>query len=187
MNGKKSGDLRKGGSLTALLLRYRYISGSAAALLSLSVIQTSGAWFDSESYYAGLLVPIHSFFLYYLLTYLTLRLYFAYLVLRMLFSFKVNIQPFHTDGCGGLGGLRAQSANLYLGLLVFGITIALGVISNTANFGTEILSTYNIFLLSSYIIITSIAFFLPLYATSYRMKEAQAKFIHSIDDRYRAL
>lgn len=164
-----------------------YISGGAAALLGLSVIEAPGAWFDSNTYYAGMLVPIHSFFLYYLLTYLTLRLYFAYLVLRMLFGFKVNIQPFHTDGCGGLGSLRHQSGNLYFGLLVFGLVAALGVISNTVNFGIELFSLYNLFLLGSYLIITSIAFFLPLYATSHRMKEAQGKFLHSINDRYRAL
>ena len=164
-----------------------YICGGATTLLSTSVIQSSGTWFSSDTFYAGLLVPFHSFFLYYLLTYLTLRLFFAYLVLRMLFSFRVNIQPFHTDGCGGLGGLRSQSGNLYLALLIMGIVAALTVISNTVNFGTELFAAYNILMLCSYVLITSIAFFLPLYATSFRMKEAQGKFLESIRERYKAL
>ena len=184
---KKVRRFTKGRLTNRSVVALPYICGGASALLSTSVIQAQGAWFGAETYYAGWLVPIHSFFLYYLLTYLSLRLYFAYLVLRMLFSFKVNIQPFHTDGCGGLGGLRSQSSNLYLGLLVFGIVAALGVISNTVNYGTELFSIYNLFLLGAYLIITSIAFFLPLYATSVRMKEAQSKFLHSINDRYQAL
>ncbi|MCG8414345.1 MAG: hypothetical protein MI746_09015 [Pseudomonadales bacterium] len=164
-----------------------YVCGFAAALLSLTVIQAPGAWFDISTYNAGFVIPVHSFFLYYLLSYLTLRLHLAYLVLRAMFKFKVNIQPFHTDGCGGLGALETQSAKLYLGLLVFGAIAALGVISNTVNFGTELFALYNLAMLGSYVLITSIAFFLPLYATSFRMREAQDKFLHSINDRYRAL
>jgi len=164
-----------------------YVCGGTAALLSFFVIQSPGAWFDVGSYYAGWLIPIHSFLLYYLLTYLTLRLYFAYVILKMLFGFRVNIQPFHTDGCGGLGSLKSQSGNLYLGLLIFGLVAAASVISNTSNYGLQLFDPYNLAMLAAYIAITSIAFFLPPYATSPRMHEAQEKFLESINDRYRAL
>ncbi len=164
-----------------------YVCGGTVALLSFFVIQSPGAWFDVGSYYAGWLIPIHSFLLYYLLTYLTLRLYFAYVILKMLFGFRVNIQPFHTDGCGGLGSLKSQSGNLYLGLLIFGLVAAASVISNTSNYGLQLFDPYNLAMLAAYIAITSIAFFLPLYATSARMHEAQEKFLESINDRYRAL
>ncbi len=184
---KKVRRFTKGRLTNPTVVALPYVCGGTSALLSLSVIDAPGAWFNSETYYAGFLVPVHSFFLYYLLTYLTLRLYIAYLVLRMLFGFKVNIQPFHTDGCGGLGSLRDQSGKLYFGLLIMGLVAALTVISNTANYGTELFAFYNIVMLASYVLITSIAFFLPLYATSFRMNEAQAKFLHSINDRYMAL
>lgn len=164
-----------------------YLCGAAAALSSFLVIQSPGAWFDVSTFYAGWLIPIHSFLLYYLLTYLTLRLYIAYAILKMLFGFRVNIQPFHTDGCGGLDSLRSQSGKLYLGLLVFGLIAALAVISNMTNYGLELLDNYNLAMLVAYMTITSIAFFLPLYAASLRMKEAKDRFLHSINDRYQAL
>ncbi len=164
-----------------------YVCGGSAALLSFFVIQSPGTWFDVNAFTAGWLIPVHSFLLYYLLTYLTLRLYFAYVILRMLFGYKVNIQPFHIDGCGGLGSLKTQSAKLYLGVLIFGFIAAAGVISNTTNYGLQLFDFYNLILLGAYIVITSIAFFLPLYATSARMQEAQLQFLESINDRYRAL
>ena len=83
--------------------------------------------------------------------------------------------------------MKSQSGNLYLGLLVFGLIAAFAVISNTVNFGVELFSVYNLFMLFSYALITSIAFFLPLYATSARMREAQEKFLKSISERYRLL
>jgi hypothetical protein len=162
-----------------------YICGAASALLSFYVIHAPGAWFDIESGYAGWLVPLHSFMLYFLLTYLALRLYFAYLILRLLFEYRVNIQPFHTDGCGGLGSLKDLSANLYLGMLMFGFIAAAGMISNAENYGVELWGNFNIALLGSYVFITSVAFFLPLYATSGRMREAQESFLDSINQRYR--
>lgn len=164
-----------------------YVCGCTAALLSFFVTQTSGAWFDSGAYYAGWLIPLHSFLLYYLLTYLSLRLYFAYLILKMLFDFRVNIQPFHTDGCGGLGSLKSQSAKLYLGLLIFGFVAAAGVISNNINYGLRLFDFFNVAMLIAYVTITTIAFFLPLYATSTCMRQAQDKFLQSINDRYRSL
>lgn len=164
-----------------------YVVGVTAALLTFFVTQSSGVWFDTGTYYAGWLVPLHSFLLYYLLTYLSLRLYFAYLILSMLFSYPVNIQPFHTDGCGGLGSLKAQSAKLYFGLLVFGFVAAAGVISNNANYGLPLFDFFNVALLLAFVTIVSIAFFLPLYATSSRMREAQEKFLLSINKRYRSL
>jgi hypothetical protein len=164
-----------------------YVCGGLGTLLSFYVTQTSGAWFDANRYYAGWLIPIHAFMLYYLLTFLTLRLYFAFLILKMLFAFQVNIQPFHTDGCGGLGSLKTQSGKLYLGLLIFGFIAAAGMISNTVNYGLELFDFFNLAMLIAYMTITSIAFFLPLYATSTRMREAQEKFLQSINTRYRAL
>ena len=164
-----------------------YVCGGASALLSFFVIHAPGAWFDVDSYYAGWLVPMHSFILYLTLSYLALRLHLAYQILRQLFSYKVNIQPFHTDGCGGLGSLKHQSAKLYLGLLVFGAIAAMGVISNTENYGVELFATYNLGLLASYVIITSVSFFVPLYATSSSMSEAKQKFLKSISERYRKI
>lgn len=164
-----------------------YACGGGSALLSFFVIHAPGAWFDVDSFYAGWLVPMHSFILYYTLSYLALRLYLAYLILRKLFSYKVNIQPFHTDGCGGLGSLKHQSANLYLGLLVFGVVAAAGIISNTENYGLELLASYNLGLFASYIVITSVAFFVPLYATSESMKKAKEKFLLSISERYKSI
>lgn len=164
-----------------------YVCGGTSALLSFYVIHAPGAWFDITSGYAGWLVPLHSFMLYFLLTYLALRLYFAYLILRLLFDYRVNIQPFHTDGCGGLGSLKDLSANLYLGMLMFGFIAAAGMISNAENYGVELWGNFNIALLGSYVFITSVAFFLPLYATSTRMREAQQNFLQSINQRYREI
>lgn len=173
------------GSSTIVLLPY--VCGGASALLSFFVIHAPGAWFDVDTYYAGWLVPLHSFTLYFTLSYLALRLYLAFLILRMLFSYKVNIQPFHTDGCGGLGSLKQQSASLYIGLLVYGLVAAVAVISNTVNYGVELTDTYNLGLIGSYIIITSVAFFVPLYATSASMKKAKEKFLLSIKQRYKQI
>lgn len=164
-----------------------YVCGFASSALTVNLIQADSSWYDSSQYIAGWLIPIHAFFLYYFMTYLALRLYSAFLVLKMLFSFKVNIQPFHPDGSGGLGSLMEQAEKLYLGLIVYGIIAALGILSNTIVYGLELFSVYNGLFIISYIILTSIAFFIPLYALSSCMMEAKKKVLKTIQERYKAL
>lgn len=121
------------------------------------------------------------------MTYLALRLFTAYLVLKKLFSFAVNIQAFHADACGGLGSLRDQSEKLYWGMIAFGVIAGLGVVSNNLVYGLDLLSIYNGFLILSYILLTGIAFFLLLYGLSNSMQAAKHKLLDSINDRYREL
>jgi hypothetical protein len=164
-----------------------YVCGLIAAVLTSNVLETNGAWFSSDEYIAGWLIPPHAFLLYYFMTYLALRLYTAYLVLKLLFSFPVNIQPFHQDGCGGLGSLRKQSEKLYWGMIAFGVIAGLGVITNTVIYGLELFSIYNASMIASYALLTGIAFFLPLYALSSNMQAAKQKLLDSINDRYQLL
>ncbi|GJM11699.1 MAG: hypothetical protein DHS20C12_01020 [Pseudohongiella sp.] len=164
-----------------------YVAGIAAAALTSNVLLSSGAWYDSDQYVAGYLIPIHAFFLYYFMTYLSLRLYASYLILRMLFNFSVNIQPFHVDGCGGLGSLKAQSENLYWGVIVFGVIAALAVITNTFIYNVDLFSIYNFLLILAYVILSSVAFFLPLYALTNCMRDAKENLLVSIRQRYAAL
>ncbi|MFK7863743.1 MAG: hypothetical protein AB8B95_05890 [Pseudohongiellaceae bacterium] len=164
-----------------------YVCGVAASLLTANVTQTTGSWYDASQYNAGWLIPIHAFFLYYLMTYLALRLYSAFLILKMLFSFKVNIQPFHPDGSGGLGSLMRQAEKLYLGLIIFGVIASLGILSNTIVYKLPLLDLYNALFVLSYVIITSIAFFIPLYALSSCMKDAKQKVLTTIQKRYKSL
>lgn len=164
-----------------------YVVGISAAALTSNVLQANGTWYSSELYRAGWLIPPHAFFLYFFMTYLALRLYGAFLILRMLFQFDVNIQPFHPDGCGGLGSLMGQSEKLYLGMIAFGVIAALGILSNTLVYGLELFSVYNFSLLLSYVLLTGIAFFLPLYALTDSMRDAKQKLIQSIRERYHAL
>jgi len=164
-----------------------YVAGISAAALTSNVLQSYGTWYSAGQYSAGLLIPIHAFFLYFFMTFLALRLYGAFLILRMLFSFNVNIQPFHPDGCGGLGSLMRQSEKLYWGMVVFGVVAALGILSNVIVYSIALFSIYNFLLLLAYILLTGIAFFLPLYALSERMGEAKQKLLLSIQERYQAL
>ncbi len=164
-----------------------YVCAIAAAGLTMNVLQANGTWYDASRYIAGWLIPAHAFFLYFFMTYLALRLYTAFLILKMLFSFSVNIQPFHADGCGGLGGLMVQSEKLYWVMVTFGVVAALGILSNTFVYSLDLFSIYNIFLLLSYILLTGIAFFLPLYALSDRMREAKQRLLETIRQRYHAL
>ena len=164
-----------------------YVCGIAAAVLTTSVLDSHSAWFSADDYIAGWLIPPHAFFLYFFMTYLALRLYTAYLVLKLLFSFTVNIQPFHADGCGGLGSLKVQSEKLYWGMIGFGFIAGLGVLSNSLVYGVELFSLYNGFLVLAYVLLTGVAFFLPLYALSASMQSAKQKLLDSINTRYRTL
>jgi len=164
-----------------------YVCGFAAALLTTNVLESNSAWFSADDYIAGWLIPPHAFFLYFFMTYLALRLYTAYLVLKMLFSFTVNIQPFHKDGCGGLGSLKTQSEKLYWGMIAFGVIAGLGVLANSLLYGLELFSLYNGFLVAAYVLLTGVAFFLPLHALSNSMQAAKQKLLESITSRYRLL
>lgn len=164
-----------------------FVTGAAAAALTSNLLWTEGTWYALEHHRAGLLIPIHAFFLYFFMTFLALRLYSAFLILKMLFGFNVNIQPFHPDGCGGLGSLMAQSEKLYWGMIAFGVITALGILSNTVVYGIDLLSIYNFLLYMAYALLTGIAFFLPLYALSDSMHAAKQKLLQSIRERYAAL
>lgn len=172
-------------NITFVLLPY--VAGITAAALTSNVLQSRGTWYDGDQYIAGLLIPIHAFILYFFMTFLALRLYSAFLILRMLFRFEVNIQPFHPDGCGGLGSLMRQSEKLFWGMITFGLVAALGILSNTFVYSIDLLSIYNFLLLLSYVLLTGIAFFLPLYALTDSMRDAKQKLLLSIKERYRAL
>ena|GEM_PF-2860254 len=164
-----------------------YLMGIIGALLSSSVLLGQEAWFSADDYVAGLLVPLHVFFLYYFMTYLALRLVIVYFVLKSLFSLPVNIQPFNVDGYGGLRSLAKQSGRLYVGFFAFGVFAALGVISNIFNYGTELTSTYNLALLVAYFVMTTVAFFLPLYATRKSMSKAKEELIATINQRFQKI
>lgn len=164
-----------------------YLVGVIGAILSTSVLLGQEAWFSTNSYVAGWLIPLHVFFLYYFMTYLALRLVIAHFVLKSLFNFPVNIQPFHDDGCGGLRSLAKQSGKLYAGFFAFGAIAALGVISNLFNYGTELTSPYNLALLFAYFVLTTVAFFLPLYTTRRNMSAAKEELIASINQRYQKI
>jgi len=164
-----------------------FLCGLAAAAASSTVIQTPGAWFSVDEYGAGWLVPVHSFFLYFSMAYLALRLYAAYRILDRLFDYGVNIQPFHQDGSGGLGSLRRLSESLYFGMLVFGFVMALGVISNTVVYGQSLLSAFNLLMYLGFVALTAFAFFLPTYALSSYMQEAKEKLLKTIGERMAAM
>ncbi|GJM14471.1 MAG: hypothetical protein DHS20C12_28740 [Pseudohongiella sp.] len=170
---------------TFLLLPY--VVGFSAMAISFNATQASGTWFNTADFNAGWLVPLHSFFLYFFMTYLALRLYTAYLILSRLFSFKVNIQPFHPDSCGGLGSLEKQSGKLYLGMVGFGFAAAFTVVSNVFVYATDLFSIYNVFFLLSYFIMMAICYFLPLYALSDSMNEAKQRLLITIKERHKLL
>lgn len=173
-------------SNTAFIL-LPYVCGVSASALTFSVTQANGTWYDGDQYIAGLLIPLHAFFLYYFMTYLALRLYTAFLILRMLFSFKVNIQPFHEDGSGGLGSLMVQAEKLYLGMIVFGFITAMAILSNTLVYNQNVFSIYNGLFLLSYVVLTGVAFFIPLYALSNCMMDAKQSVLRTISERYKTI
>lgn len=160
-----------------------YVFGVTASVLAFNVTRTAGTWYNLDQYIAGWLVPIHVFFLYYFMTYLALRIYTAFLILKTLFSFKTNIQPFHTDGCGGLRSLMAQAEKLYLGMIAFGFITALGILSNTIVYGVDLFSLSNMLFIMSDVLLTCIAFFIPLYALSNCMMEAKQNILETIRQR----
>lgn len=164
-----------------------YLVGITGAILSATVLLGQGAWFSAEIYVAGWLIPLHVFFLYYFMTFLALRLVIVYFVLKSLFSLPINIQPFHEDGFGGLRSLEKQSGKLYAGFFALGLVAALGVISNFSNYGTELTSPYNLALLVAYFVMTTVAFFLPLYTTRKNMSAAKEELIASINKRYQKI
>lgn len=164
-----------------------YVAGISAAALTSNVLQSNGTWYDADQYLAGYLIPIHAFFLYFFMTYIALRLYGAFLILKMLFSFSVNIQPFHPDGCGGLGSLMEQSGKLYWGMVVLGAVAGLAIVTNTLVYSVELFSIFNFIFILSYVILSGIGFFLPLYALTDVMHDAKQKLLLSIEERYLAL
>ena len=184
---KKVRRLTKSKLTNPIFVLLPYVAGISAAALTSNVLQSHGTWYDTDQYIAGLLIPVHAFFLYFFMTFLALRLYSAFLILQMLFRFNVNIQPFHPDGCGGLGSLMEQSGKLYWGMVAFGVVAALGVLSNTFVYSLELFGLYNFSLLLSYLLLTGIAFFLPLYALTDSMRAAKQKLLVSIEERYREL
>lgn len=164
-----------------------YEFGMAAAFLTFNVTETSGPWYDAEKYIAGWLIPVHAFFLFFLLTHLGLRLYIAFLILKMLFGFKVNIQPFHPDGCGGLGSLLKQSKKLNWSMASIGVITGVAILSNIYNYNVGLYDISNVLAYASFILFAGIAFFIPLYALSASMLDAKQKLLALIDQRYRKL
>lgn len=164
-----------------------YVFGITASALAFNVTQTTGTWYDLNQYVAGWLIPVHVFFLYYFMTYLALRVYTAFLILKTLFSFKTNIQPFHTDGCGGLRSLMTQAEKLYLGMIAFGFITALGILSNTIVYGVDLFSLSNALFIMSDVLLTCIAFFIPLYALSSCMMKSKQKVLETIKQRQHTL
>lgn len=164
-----------------------YVFGITASVLAFNVTKTADSWYDLDQYVAGWLIPIHAFFLYYFMTYLALRVYTAFLILKTLFSFKTNIQPFHTDGCGGLRSLMTQAEKLYFGMIAFGFITALGILSNTIIYRVDLFSLSNILFIMSDVLLTSIAFFIPLYALSSCMMKAKQNILDTIRQRQNTL
>lgn len=164
-----------------------YACGLMAAVFAVFVILAPDTWYNVQEYYAGWLIPLQAFLMYYFLTYLALRLVFVFLVLKLLFGYEVNIQPFHADDCGGLRSLSNLSGRLNAGVFIFGIITGLGIYSNTINYGASSFSVYNLVIFCGYLLIASIAFFLPLYATSRNMRAAKQKLADAIRERYQNL
>ena len=173
--------------LNLLLNGLPYASGIGAAVLTIPVLLTPDSWYFVAEYKAGWFIPVQVFLLYYFMAYLALRLAFVFLILQKLFTFSVNIQPFHEDDCGGLRSLAELSLNLNAGMLVFGIITSIAMYSNTANYGVTPLSMYNLIILISYTMLTGVAFFLPLYATSRYMSEAKQEVANALLERYTLL
>lgn len=161
-----------------------YACGIGASMLTMPFILTPNTWYFFTEYKAGWFIPAQVFLLYYFMAYLALRLAFVFFILQKLFAFNVNIQPFHEDECGGLRSLADLSSNLNAGMFVFGIIASIGIYSNTSNYDVPPLSGYNLTILIAYIVLTSVAFFLPLYATSRYMRDAKQKVANALRERY---
>lgn len=166
---------------------FPYFFGIGVAAATALLFLSNNTWIDVRYYLAGWLVPIHVFLLYYLVAFITLRVISVFLVLRNLFRLKVNIQPFHSDGCGGLKSLGEQSSKLTVGIMVLGIIVAIAMYTNIGIYELNALGSYNLWMLGTYIITASLAYFLPLYATAQSMREAKQNVSNLISERFEKL
>lgn len=160
-----------------------YLLGFAAVVSTSFLFLTGNTWVDVRSYFAGWFVPFYVFLLFYFAVFFVTRIICVYLVLKKLFRFKINIQPFHSDGCGGLKSLGELSARLGLGIFVFGIIVAFAIYTNAAVYNFNLLGLYNLWMLGAYIVTATIAFFLPLQAAALSMETAKQMLILQIAER----
>jgi len=166
---------------------FPYVFGLGVVASSSVLFLSSNTWINITLFYAGWLVPVHVFLLFYFVAFVVLRIICVYLVLKKLFRFKVNIQPFHGDGCGGLKGLEVQSSKLTFGIIVIGGIVAIAMYTNIAIYDLDPFGVYNLWMLGLYVTAASLSFFLPLYATAKSMAEAKQQVMSQISDRVEKL
>jgi len=162
---------------------FPYVFGLLFVFASTILFLSTDTWIDVRYFAAGWLVPFYVFLLYYLLAFIALRIVGVYLVLQKLFRLKVNIQPFHQDGCGGLVSLSDLSSRLTFSIMIFGIIMAMAMYINIAIYALNPFGVYNLGMFGMYLVVAILSFFLPLYATSARMKDAKLQMISQINDR----
>jgi hypothetical protein len=126
----------------------------------------------------------YGFVLYYLISNLVLRIGATFFVLREFFRFKANVQPFHPDGCGGLGPLGQLSTKINLATFVFGLLVMGWVLVNVHHYNLPVYHLANVALATGYVCSAAIVFFLPLYAAHQAMKKAKYDTLFLIHDRF---
>lgn len=152
-----------------------------------------------------ILTAIIVFLLYYLLAGLMFRIAVQCLVIRRFFSSykdpnsnlldsdktsnpspmrKLNINPLHPDKSGGLSPIGDLSLRISVAGIVVGICCLLGIASDRFLQGMALFSAFHIVILSSYFVVLSVVFFVPLFAVRAGMKEARQTHLLLISDHF---
>lgn len=124
-------------------------------------------------------------FLYYLLGLIIVRIIVTYRLLRAFFRrFKLEPQPLHPDGCGGLAALGDLAIKLNIGTSMFGIIVGLGVYSSIVTVGLAWYHPVHFLMVLGYVAAASCMFFLPMRPAHEGMKRVKREVLHDIHDRF---
>ena len=137
--------------------------------------------------FAGIVILFVVFILYYLAATVLCSVFIVYLTIKDLFSNKMNIQPLHPDGCGGLSSLGELSKSLNLSIIILGVLCFSGIYAGINMQGLPVFHYSNIFIVIVYLVVAVAVFFLPLRPAAKKMADSKNDTLNIINSGFNNL
>jgi hypothetical protein len=96
---------------------------------------------------------------------------------RLFQEFRVNVKPLHKDGAGGLAPLGNFSVKVGYLIGIYGVAVAATALAQSylisGQFGSLVMTTPIVIMLTAYLVLAPIAFFAPISTAHLAMKKAR--------------
>lgn len=151
------------------------------------IIQQFGTDWSAHLHWPVLVFDMPAAFLtVYAVTYIVWRILIIQLGLDKLYrEFKINVQPLHQDGAGGLAAVgNLVGSYLYCILVVFLFTISMAI---TSYIEQGFLPLYVILLFILLPVFTSMVFFLPLRSSHRAMRINRDEFLENLSNKFETI